>query len=96
MAGIGEVQSVIEGVVADRLAGAVRVRFVDVREGVDGEGEDILVVRVVYDAGSSSLDPKRLAGLARHIRSKLSDAIAEERFPLLSFVSDREVEAAAA
>lgn len=94
MAEIEFIRALIKSVVEDRLGEGTRIRSVSVSEDKDEQGDGILLVRVVYDGGR--LDPKRLAGLIRHIRSKLHGKASEDRFPLLSFVSQADAEAEAA
>lgn len=89
-----EIRRVAETVLAEQFAGAARIVSVELRETTDDEGDEILEFRIVFDA-ADRLDPKRVAGLIRHLRSRLHD-ISEERFPVLSFVSAAEAKTEAA
>jgi hypothetical protein len=96
MTGSAELERVAGDVIARELGDGTRIVSITVREDDDPLGGQILSFRVVYDSGDAKLDPKAVAGMVRHLRSRLHDEIAEERFPLLSFVSHREAQAEAA
>lgn len=86
MLGPKELGSLIEKVVADRL-NETRIVHVDVTEGLDSEGEPILVVKVVYEDECGRLNYGHASGLIRHLLSRL-DEEGESRFPVVSFISD--------
>lgn len=96
MASAAEIQRIAETVIADRFGDGTKIISVSVREDTDADGDDVLIVRVVYETESGQLDARKAAGLVRHLRSKLHDDISEDRFPLLSFISrmDAQTEAA--
>lgn len=85
-----DVIDAIAEVVRDRLSDA-RIVDVSVAEDVDHDGDDILRVEVVFEAEGDRLDPSRVRGLIRHIRSRLA-GLHEDRFPMMSFQTPRDVE----
>lgn len=89
MAKAAEVQPIARDLIAAELGADAEVVSVSVKESTDYYGDDILVVRVVYRS-KDKLDGQVLAGMVRHLRSRLSESIAEDRFPVLSFVSQSE------
>lgn len=68
------------------------VRIIDVRVHADkdADGDEILRVEVIFDGTPKDLDARKVSGVIRHLRPRLS-AIQESAFPLLSFISNREV-----
>jgi len=90
-------EAIINEVVRERLS---RTRILDVKvdEDVDGEGEPVFRVVVVYDEAGGALDAHETVSLARHARLRLSEAD-ESRFPIFRFMSQgdaRKLRAAAA
>jgi hypothetical protein len=78
--------SVIEGVVRERFSGSV-IDLVDVRPDEDSDGDRIFRVTVVFDgANGAGIDPGKVPGLVRLIRSSL-EGEAADRFPLVRFIS---------
>jgi hypothetical protein len=88
-AAVGQLKRTIEEVVRDRIGDAI-VESVEVLEDADSEGDAILRVRVVFDSSQGRPDTREVAGLVRHLRLRL-DAEQEPRFPLMSFVSRKDV-----
>ena len=89
-----EIRRDAEPLLPDQLPGAAPTVPAALRETTHDAGDEILEFRIVFDA-ADRLDPKRVAGLIRHLRSRLHD-ISEERFPVLSFVSAAEAKTEAA
>lgn len=59
---------------------------VHVADDVDSDGDPVLRVSIVLNEDEDDLDPKKMLGLVRHLRSRLARH-GEERFPLVSFFS---------
>jgi hypothetical protein len=74
---------VIAGIVRQEFADAV-IDHVIVREDVDNEGEDVLLITVVF--ASAKLDASKALGLARHLRPAFEER-SELRFPIISYRS---------
>lgn len=93
---IDKIKCVARKLLIERFGAEAKIVSVTVSEDTDFDGDDVIVVRVVYETPTGRLDAKKAAGMIRHLRSKLHDDIAEDRFPLLSFVSlvDAKTEAA--
>ncbi|WP_421952382.1 hypothetical protein [Pelagibacterium sp.] len=68
----------------------VKILRVDVREDVDADGDDVLLISVVFEGRPKDLDAKMLSGAVRNVRPRLTD-IGERAFPMFSFVSGRDV-----
>lgn len=69
-----------------RAAHALGIVSVEVSEGVDADGDEILIVEVVFD-GKEKINPANIYGVVREVRSKLFEK-GELAFPLFSFVSN--------
>ncbi|MBP7001427.1 hypothetical protein [Amaricoccus sp.] len=89
-----EIRRLASEVIAEQFEG-VDIVSVTMEETEDEAGDGILAFRIVFDSRTDKLDPKRVAGLIRHLRSRLHD-VAEERFPVVAFVSKAEAAAEAA
>ena len=85
MTDLEHVRAAVSEIVSTRLEGT-EIVSVDVSSDEDADGEEILRVVIVFDAGKKRLDPKRVAGLLRRLRPRLLED-GEKRFPLLSFIS---------
>ena len=64
------------------------IEIVDVRvsRGQDSDGDEILKVDIIFEADEKALDARKVSGVVRHLRPRLS-AIGEHGFPLMSFIS---------
>lgn len=64
------------------------VRIIDVRvqDEQDSDGDAVLRVEVVFEGTRKDMDVRKLAGIVRHVRPKLSE-IGENAFPVFSFIS---------
>lgn len=73
----------------------IRIIDVEVHEGVDADGDEVLRINVIFEGTPRDLDAKKLSGAIRHLRPKL-DKI-HPALPLLSFISkaDRDRRASA-
>jgi len=89
-----ELKQAIETVVRSRFP-SIDIRHVLVEEGEDHDGDPVLFVKIVFDAPLEHLDPARLSGITRHIRSRLAE-LNEDRFPHSRFISLSDYEAAVA
>jgi hypothetical protein len=56
----------------------------------DFDGDDIIRITIVVNAPAAAFDPKRLAGLVRHLRGALADEAGEYDFPMVNYVNRRE------
>lgn len=90
----GQLHDLVEEIVKGRFD-AIKIVRVDVEEGRDHDGDDVLFVTVVFDGDAKDMKADRMAGLARHLRSGLAK-IGETRFPLTSYLSATDYEGAAA
>lgn len=78
--------------VLDSRFGAERIRDVQTEDDVDADGDPVLQVSVIYRADMGRLDPREMSGIVRRLRPALAE-VGEERFPIMSFISDTEAEA---
>ena len=69
----------------------VRIMDVDVADDVDEDGDAVLRINVVFLGQPKDLDARKLSGAVRSLRPKLGE-IEEFAFPLLSFISQKELE----
>ncbi len=82
------VDDVIERVVRSRFPN-VQIDSVEVVPDVDLDGDRMLRITVVFDGQAGDLDPARMAGLVRHIRSALPASEANS-FPLVTYMTRAE------
>ena len=82
----GVVKSVLKDVLNSPLIGDVHV----IRT-VDHDGDDILRIYVEFKGTIEQLDVKRATTVVRHMRPRLSDELAEEAFPVISYVSSSDM-----
>ena len=87
------IEEIVRKVVVEQLAPA-QVINLSVMEDVDADGDPIFRIAVVFNAEKDRLDPDRVVGLTRHLRNHL-DELAPERFPIFSFMTVEEADAAA-
>ncbi len=73
-------QEIIERVVTEQLAPAHIVKVM-VEEDLDHDGDEILQVRIVFEAEDDKLDTDKVLELAGHLIRALEE-ISEERFPI--------------
>ena len=76
-------KAVFRDVLNERLEG---VESVDVQSDHDEDGNEILVVQIVFDGKQRALDPQKTSSLTRHLRPRIAD-IGVYAFPVISFVS---------
>lgn len=86
-------QEIIEQVVTEQLAPA-RIVKVMVEEDLDHDGDEILRVRIVFEAEDDKLDTDKVLELAGHLIRALEE-ISEERFPIPYFITPEEQDHAA-
>lgn len=82
----GVVKSVLKDVLDSTLIGDVHV----IRT-VDRDDDEILLIYVEFKGTIEQLDVKRTATVVRHMRPRLSDELAEEAFPVISYVSSSDM-----
>ncbi len=88
------VTKTIRKIVSEELYPA-RVVSLDVHEDEDYTGEPVLRVQVVVELDGGRLNPRKVAGLHRHLRDPLGE-LHEERFPIFTFMTPDECNGAAA
>ena len=83
------IKEAIESVVKTRFEEG-QIVSVSVQPDVDADGEDILRVRIVFNANRPTLDAELASSLIRHLRLKIEE-IGETAFPIMSFVSKADI-----
>jgi hypothetical protein len=78
-------RNLVLDVLRERFEG-VEVDSITIEPDVDADGDDILLVNVIFDGKHRKLDPRRAASLLRHIRPKFEE-IGEKAFPVISFIA---------
>jgi len=68
----------------------IRILDVAVHRDVDSDGDDVLLIDVLFEGTRRDVDARKLSGAVRHVRPKLQE-IGETAFPLFSFVSRGDV-----
>jgi len=91
MSNSNELKEFVETLLKQKLEG-VEISCIEFTRDKDEDGEDVLIITVVFDAGKGSrLDPGKTSGLARRIIPAIRDIMGEELFPVLSFISKSEL-----
>jgi hypothetical protein len=85
-----EVADAVRGPLEAQLE-SVELISIDVTEDFDHDGDAILRIKVTFRADSRKLDPSKVKGLIRHLRTALAK-VNEDRFPVVSFRTDTDVE----
>jgi hypothetical protein len=80
-----DIKSIIEDVVRERLTDA-RITDVRIEEDEDSDGDTVYRIMVIFDNETGRLNADRTSGLARHLRSRLSESNVYN-FPIFRFVS---------
>lgn len=94
-ADIARIKKLAEEVVSERFGDEAKILSVSVSEDIDFDGDGILLLRIVYASETGKLNANKVSGLIRHLRPKLHE-ISEDRFPIISFISQMEAESEAA
>ena len=89
-----QVEDVVRSVLSDRLRN-VGIVSIDVRPGVDPDGDRVLFITVVFDDRAEHLDSRETSSLARRLLPKMQ-AVGEEGFPIFSFIAESELKKAKA
>ena len=90
---LDEIRDVIRQVATNQLAPAQVVDLM-VTRAEDADGDPIFDIVVVFKAENDRLDPDRVLGLTRHLQESLNE-LHESRFPIWSFMTSEEADAAA-
>lgn len=91
---LNKVADVIKAVFERQFAPA-RVQKILLEPDVDHDGDAIIRAQVVFEVDGDKLDPKKVKGLARHLRSEF-EKLNEDRFPVVSFKTSAEFASEAA
>ena len=76
--------------VLKEIFGDARIRDVYVASAYDGDGDEILHVKVVFDGTEEQFDARKASSVVRHMRPRLA-TIGEQAFPIISYVSSAEM-----
>jgi hypothetical protein len=83
------IRTAIREVLARQFAG-VDIVSVNLAESLDHDGDEILRVEVVFRSVGDKLDPIKVKGLVRHLRSVLADQH-EDRFPVITYLTTKDI-----
>lgn len=83
------VYDVVKSVLKSRFRN-INILSIDITPDVDEDGDQVLIVRVVFDAEEKRLDISETSGLVRRILPKMK-AVGETRFPIFSFIAKSEM-----
>ena len=76
------VRELVEGEIAP-----VEVLDVSVEESLDGDGDEYLRIRLLYDGVPKDLDYSRVVSIVRLLRPRLLELAGETAFPVISYIS---------
>lgn len=83
------VYNVVKSVLKSRFHD-MDITSIEINPDVDEDGEQVLIVRVIFSAKEKRLDAKEASGLVRRILPKMEE-IGEKRFPIFSFIAKSEM-----
>ena len=86
MRNLDKIRDIIRELVASELA-PVKVLDVSVEESIDGDGDEYLRIRTLYDGVPKDLDYNRVVGIVRLLRPRLLELAGESAFPVISYIS---------
>jgi len=81
-------EEIVSGIVRERFADAI-IDSIAVEADEDNDGDPILRITVVFASEIANIESHKLAGLARHLRPKLTER-KESGFPIFRFISKRD------
>ena len=87
-----KLEGVVKSVLKDIL-GATLIGDVYVVRAFDHYDREILRVYVEFKGTDEQFDVKRSTTVVRHMRPRLSDELAEEAFPVISYLSSSDMKA---
>ena len=88
MADLEKLETVLREVLSEQFSGVV-FDSVRIREGTDHDDDAVLYVRAVFRS-DKPLDVNARVGFVRHLRPHLR-GLGEDRFPIMSFVSRKDL-----
>lgn len=68
---------------------SLKVIDIDIKKDVDFDGDEVLLINVVFEGKLKEGAGSALSAAVRHVRPQL-EKLGENAFPLFSFISDRE------
>jgi hypothetical protein len=80
-----EIQQIVSGAL-DRRFPKIRVSCINVREGEDEDGDEIVEITIVFDSKKSDFEPAKVPAFLNEVADALLDA-KNAPFPVLSFVA---------
>jgi hypothetical protein len=83
-----KISSTIETVVRESIRSGNIIDVV-VRNGRDADGDDIIIVNVIFDNKAKSLDATETSRITRFVRNRLIQ-MNEDRFPFFSYIAKSE------
>ena len=89
MAQMAEVKRVVESVLAQEFEN-IDILSINITSDFDEDGDEILIVKVVFDGDRKTLDSRKTSGLARHVLPEI-EKIGEKAFPIFSFIAKSEL-----
>ena len=81
-----KLEGVVKSVLKD-VMGASFIGDVHVTRTVDHDDDDILLIYVEFKGTIEQFNAKQASSVIRHMRPRLSEELAEEAFPVISYVS---------
>ena len=82
-------KGVIQSVLKERFRD-VEIVSVDIDDDFDEDGDSLLMITVVFNSATETLDPGETSSLTRRLLPKLAE-IGEKAFPIVSFVAESEL-----
>lgn len=83
------IKEIVDSILRERFEG-VDIVSINVRPDKDDDGDDILVIDVVFDGKAKSLDASKTSGLVRRMIPEIQES-GVRGFPILSFIAKSEL-----
>lgn len=82
---LDQAKKVIDEVIRSRYDEVAFVK-ITVTPHIDGDGEEFLWVKAVYEGKPANIDTRKSVTMVRHIRPKLAE-VAVDAFPVISYIA---------
>ena len=89
MSDLNELEGLVKTILSKKLSG-VEIVDVTIRPDVDDDGDDVLIVKVVFESRKHRLNSAETTGLVRRILPEIRER-GVSGFPILSFIAKSEL-----
>ncbi len=90
MADERKVERIVRTVLKD-VFGAGRIGDVHIVRALGWDGDEILRIYAVFNGADDQFDTTLAYGVVRHMRSRLLEELADDAFPVMSYISNADM-----